>query len=99
MLSARGYFDAIHHALGARIKVSSGPLWMLYAADAVKYTLKTKVLRRRGLSRPSLRDWKSRAHFSPFDNTKPKAVLGWTPEVRQDAFIKAAITDAGLFGF
>ncbi|MDF3416614.1 NAD-dependent epimerase/dehydratase family protein [Sulfitobacter sp. M57] len=99
MLSARGYFDAIHQALGARIKVSSGPLGLLYATDAVKFFLKTKVLRRGGLSKPSLRDWKSRAHYSPFDNSKPKAKLGWTPEGRKDAFIKAAITDAGLLGF
>jgi predicted dehydrogenase/nucleoside-diphosphate-sugar epimerase len=99
MLSARGYFDAIHQELGARIKVSSGQLGLLYAADAMKFFLKTKVLRRRGLSRPSLRDWKSRAHFSPFDNSKAKEALGWKPEPTKDGFIKAAITDAGLLGF
>lgn len=99
MLSARGYFDAIHRSLGAKIKVSSGQLGLLYGADAVKFFLKTKVLRRRGLSQPSLRDWKSRAHFSPFDNRKPKEVLGWSPEAQKAGFIKAAITDAGLFGF
>lgn len=98
MLSARGYFDAIHQKLGARIKVSSGQLGILYAADAMKFFLKTKVLRRRGLSRPSLRDWKSRAHFSPFDNRKPKEILGWKPEPSKDGFIKTAITDAGLLG-
>ncbi|MGC1506304.1 MAG: NAD-dependent epimerase/dehydratase family protein [Sulfitobacter sp.] len=99
MLSARGYFDAIHATLGARIKVSSGQLGLLYGADAIKFFLKSKVLRRRGLSRPSLRDWKSRAHYSPFDNRKPKEVLGWAPEAHKDGFIKAAITDAGLLGF
>ena len=99
MLSARGYFDEIHKTLGARIKVSSGQLNLLYAADAMKFFLKTKVLRRRGLSRPSLRDWKSRAHFSPFDNTKAKDVLGWSPETDKDAFTKAAITGANLLGF
>ncbi len=99
MLSARGYFKAIHDTLGADINVSSGPLLAFYASDAVKFFLKTRVLRRQGLSRPSLRDWKSRAHFSPFDNSKPKAVLGWNPEARKDAFIQAAITEAGLFGF
>lgn len=99
MLSARGYFDAIHAELGARINVSSGQLWLLYGADAMKFFLKTKVLRRRGLSRPSLRDWKSRAHFSPFENAKPKQMLGWSPEARKDAFIKGAILDANLLGF
>ena len=99
MLTARGYFDAIHRTLGARIRVSSGPLLAFYASDAVKFFLKTKVLRRQGLSRPSLRDWKSRAHFSAFDNSKPKAALGWAPEDNQETFIKAAVTEAGLFGF
>ncbi len=99
MLSARGYFDAIHDALGARIKVSSGPLMAFYASDAVKFFLKTKVLRRKGLSRPSLADWKSRAHFSPFDNAHPKAVLGWTPQSDKARFIEEAITRAGLMGF
>lgn len=99
MLSARGYFDAIHQELGAKITVSSGQLGLLYGVDAAKYALKTTVLRRRGLSRPSLRDWKSRAHFSPFDNRKPKEVLGWTPEPDKQAFIRAAIVDAGLLGF
>lgn len=99
MLSARGYFDAIHQKLGARIKVSSGPLGLLYGADAVKFFLKTKMLRRGGLSKPSLRDWKSRAHYSPFDNSKPKEILGWAPEAQRESFIKAAISDAGLLGF
>ena len=67
--------------------------------SSVKYTLKTKVLGRRGLERPSLRDWKSRAHLSPFDNTKPKTMLGWAPEQNRDAFVRAAIAEAGLFGF
>lgn len=99
LLTARGYFDAIHETLGARIRVSNGPLLAFYASDAVKFFLKTKVLRRQGLSRPSLRDWKSRAHFSPFDNSKPKAAFGWAPEANREAFVKAAITEAGLFGF
>lgn len=99
MLSARGYFDAIHKALGARINVSSGHLGLLYGSDAMKFFLKTNVLRRHGLSRPSLRDWKSRAHFSPFDNTKSKEILGWTPEPRKDTFTQIAISDANLLGF
>ncbi|UYV38730.1 NAD-dependent epimerase/dehydratase family protein [Rhodobacteraceae bacterium D3-12] len=99
MLSARDYFDAIHSELGARIKVSSGPLTLYYAADAIKFFLKTKILRRKGQTRPSLTDWKSRAHFSPFDNAKAKSVLGWQPETDRTAFIKAAITRANLLGF
>ncbi|WP_322865350.1 NAD-dependent epimerase/dehydratase family protein [Aquicoccus sp. G2-2] len=99
MLSARGYFDAIFEATGARIKVSSGPLWLFYAADSVKFFLKTKLLHRKGLTRPSLIDWKSRAHFSAFDNSKAKRILGWQPETDRAAFIEKAISRANLMGF
>lgn len=99
MLSARDYFDAIYSALGARIKVSSGPIRAFYLADALKFALKTQVLRRKGLSRPSIIDWKSRAHFSPFDNSKAKRLLGWKPEQDRAAFIDKAIRRANLLGF
>ena len=99
MLSAHGYFKAIHQALGARIRVVPGNLHAFYAADAVKSLLKTYALRRPGVIRPSLADWKSRAHFSPFVNTQPKQVLGWQPEADKARFVENAITNANLFGF
>ncbi|WP_425097882.1 NAD-dependent epimerase/dehydratase family protein [Tropicibacter sp. S64] len=99
MLSARDYFDAIHTELGARIRVSSGNLHAFYASDALKYGLKKYALRRPGVIRPSLADWKSRAHFSPFVNEKPKRLLGWKPEADRTTFIERAITKANLFGF
>ena len=99
MLSGKGYFDAIHKSLGARIRVSTGNLTLFWAADAVKHVLKVYALRRKGLTRPSLADWKSRAHLSPFVNTKPKQELGWTPETDKDRFIEEAIGKANLFGF
>ncbi|MDP2581216.1 Gfo/Idh/MocA family oxidoreductase [Shimia thalassica] len=99
MLSARGYFDAIHKAQNARIKVVSGNLTMFYLTDGVKFFLKKNVLRRKGISRPSLADWKSRAHFAQFDNAHPKQVLGWEPQANEDKFVEDAITKANLFGF
>jgi nucleoside-diphosphate-sugar epimerase len=98
MLSAQEYFEAIHQALGARLRVSTGNLTAFYAADAVKYGLKKYALRRQGVIRPSLADWKSRAHFSAFVNNRPKEVLGWRPEANKVAFIDRAITNANLFG-
>ncbi|SMX31746.1 NAD-dependent epimerase/dehydratase family protein [Maliponia aquimaris] len=99
MLSARGYFNAIHQALGARIRVVPGNLHAFYVADALKYLLKKHALRRTGVIRPSLADWKSRAHFSPFVNTRSKQVLGWRPEADKARFVEEAITRANLFGF
>lgn len=99
MLSGQGYFDAIHKTLGARLRVSTGNLTLFWAADAIKHVLKVHALRRRGLTRPSLADWKSRAHLSPFVNAKPKRELGWTPEPDKTRFIEKAIGQANLFGF
>ena len=99
MLSARGYFDAIARVTGARIRVQPGPLWVYFAADAVKYQLKTRVLRKPGATRASLRDWRSRAHLSRFDNSLPKQVLGWAPEADREAFVDKTIRAANLFGF
>ena len=98
MLSARDYFDAIHRRLGARIKVSSGSLETLWLSDGVKFGLKRYVLRRKGVVRPSLSDWRSRAHLSPFDNSYPKKVLGWKPEPDVEKFLVSAVDQAGLFG-
>lgn len=99
MMGAQDYFDAIEDALGARIRMSRGNLHLMYAADAVKYVLKTKVLRRSDITRPSLADWKSRAHLSPFDSSQSQKILDWHPETDRAAFIRKAITEANLFGF
>ena len=99
MLSARDYFKAVHDAMGARLNVTSSSLHALFAVDAVKHALKVTLLRRKGLTRASLKDWKSRAHFSPFDNAKPKADLGWAPQTDRTKMIDSAITNANLFGF
>lgn len=98
-MTAKGYFDAIHRELGARIVVKAGNPTVFFLAAGVKYGLKKWVLRRTGLDRPSLTDWKSRAHYSPFDNQRPKDILGWQPVEEKSKFVKAAITDADLFGF
>jgi len=99
MMSARDYFDAIHEKYGARISVRPSSLLGFYISDAVKFILKRYVLQKRGISRPSLSDWKSRAHFSPFRNDYPKKVLNWKPEADREAFIRKAIVDPNLFGF
>jgi predicted dehydrogenase/nucleoside-diphosphate-sugar epimerase len=99
MMDARGYFDAIHETLGAKIQVRSGSLYAMYLADGVKFALKKYALRRQGVIRPSLRDWKSRAHYSPFRIEHTKQVLDWHPTTDRKHFVQQAITKAGLFGF
>lgn len=99
MLSARDYFDAIHQEFGAKIKVSPGAPLVFHAIDSIKFFLKSRVLRKSDLNRTSYRDWKSRAHYSSFDNGKPKRVLGWHPEASSEKFVRRAIAQADLFGF
>lgn len=99
MLTARGYFDAIHQRMGARIIVKPGALPMFFATDAMKYALKKYGLRRKGVIRASLSDWKSRAHYSPFDNSYAKELLEWQPEKDKAQFVQRAIVEANLFGF
>lgn len=99
MWSARDYFNAIHTAHGARIRVSSGHMLPFYAADSVKALLKKHLLRQPGVIRASLSDWKSRAHLTPFDNSLPKQVLGWVPEADKAAFARRAVAEIDLFGF
>lgn len=99
MLTARDYFDAIHHRLGARLRVTSGNLTAMWLADGVKWGLKRYALGQREALRASRADWLSRGHLSKFANDRPKADLGWQPEPAREAFLRRAIDEAGLFGF
>lgn len=99
MMTGRDYFAAIHDTLGAKIQVRSGSLYAMYLADGVKSVLKKHALRRQGVIRPSLRDWKSRAHYSPFRIDHTKQTLNWHPTNDRQYFVQQAITNAGLFGF
>lgn len=99
MMSARDYFDAIHEALGARIDVRSGALRMFWLSGKIKYVLKRHVVGLKGLQSESLRDWKSRAHLSPFHNKHAKTTLGWQPEENREAFVRKGIAQTNLFGF
>lgn len=99
LLTGRDYFDAIADAVQARIRVSGSSFMKLHVLEQVKYTLKKHVLRKQGLARIPLSDWKSRGHLSPFDNAKARRDLNWTPVADKDEFVRRAITDANLFGF
>lgn len=99
MMSARDYFDEIHESLGARVRVTSGSLVSLYVTDSAKYALKRHVLGKKSVERASLRDWRSRAHLTPFDNSKAKQLLGWQPVQDRRDFVRRGIVEANLFGF
>jgi nucleoside-diphosphate-sugar epimerase len=99
LFSARSYFDAIHAHLGARIVVKPGSPYRFYLADMTKYVLKRHALGKKDASFASLKDWRSRAHLSPFLNDKAKGRLGWQPTSDPAVFVEKAITGANLLGF
>lgn len=99
LLTAQGYFAAIRRLTGVQIRVARGNLVVFYLVDVGKYLLKRFALRKTGLRKPLLVDWKSRAHLSAFRNDKAKAALGWQPEADRAAFEARAVGYPGLFGF
>jgi predicted dehydrogenase/nucleoside-diphosphate-sugar epimerase len=99
LMSAQDYFAAIEERTNTRIRVVNGSLTAFYLADLAKYLLKRHVLGRTDLVAPSLVDWKSRAHLSPFRNDHAKRVLGWRPASSRQDFVDRAIDGKLLFGF
>lgn len=98
MLSAREYFQAISDSYGVSMRARPTPVWTYFVVDVVKYWMKRLLAKRRGLTKPSYRDWKSRTQLSPYENNAAKSVLGWCPEADKEQFIKRGIADANLFG-
>jgi predicted dehydrogenase/nucleoside-diphosphate-sugar epimerase len=99
MLTARDYFRAIHDRNQTGIRVSAGNLTMLYLLDMLKFAVKRTLLGRASIVMPTLRDWRSRAHLSPFRNEHSKSTLGWVPEPDRAKFLQKAVGGSHLFGF
>lgn len=98
MLSAQDYFSEISTGYGVKMRAIPTPTWRFFLVDMVKYGAKKILARRKNLTKPTLRDWKSRSQVSPYDNTKPKTFLGWEPEPDKRSFIEKGITGISLFG-
>lgn len=98
MLSSREYFKTIEDAYGVAMRAKPTPLWTYYAIDVVKYWLKRHLAKKKGLTKPSYRDWKSRAQLSPYANEGAKSALGWAPEQDKQRFVERGVATANLFG-
>ncbi|MEL7486999.1 MAG: NAD-dependent epimerase/dehydratase family protein [Pseudomonadota bacterium] len=98
MLTARDYFEEIEKANGVKMRAKPTPIWTYFAVDVAKYWAKKLLARKKNLTKPTMRDWRSRAQLSPFRNDAAKRALGWAPEADREAFVKATIVDANLFG-
>jgi len=98
MLSARDYFHEISKGYGVTMRAKSVPTWRFFLVDMGKYYLKKYFDGRKNITKPTLRDWKSREQNARYDNSKPKQILGWTPETNRNEFIRKGITGIKLFG-
>ena len=98
MLSARDYFDEIGKANGVQMRARPTPIWTYFIVDLAKYWAKRLLAKRKGLTKPSYRDWKSRTQVSPFKNDTTKSALGWRPEPDRTRFIERGVVQANLFG-
>jgi len=99
MLTARDYFCALHEQTGTRIRVSSGNLTLFYLFDLLKFAIKRSLLGRRTVAMPTLDDWRSRAHLSPFPNGHAKKLLGWSPETDKVRLVTRSVGGTHLFGY
>jgi len=98
MLSARDYFEAIEKANEVKMRAAPTPIWTYYAVDVVKYWAKRLLAKRTGMTKPSFRDWQSRAQLSAYENATAKQALGWRPQSDRKDFIQRGVIDANLFG-
>lgn len=98
MLSGRDYFAEVGKANNVAMRARPTPIWTYFVVDLAKYWAKRLLAKRKGLTKPSFRDWKSRAQLSPFKNETAKADLGWRPEADRQRFIQRGVADANLFG-
>jgi nucleoside-diphosphate-sugar epimerase len=89
-LTAREWISELRRALGRdfRFRVQRLPSW--YGEELLKHAVK-RAIGRRDAAKPSWRDLKSRSAARPFDNSRPKRELGWTPVADRAAFLAAAL--------
>ena len=89
-LSAREYVGELARRSGRNIRFHPQPLWLFQAIEIFKWVVK-KATRRPGVNFPSFRDLKSRSCARPFDNSRAKRELGWSPVSDRERFIERAI--------
>jgi nucleoside-diphosphate-sugar epimerase len=76
-LTANDYLDEVERRAGIRLKRVPTPSYRAFAGALVKWAVKSAG-GSDGL-RPSYSDWRGRTFASPFDCSKARNELGWTP--------------------
>jgi predicted dehydrogenase/nucleoside-diphosphate-sugar epimerase len=92
-LSAEEYLEALREASGRDIRLHRQAIAKWYGVEMAKWIVKA-VARRRENVFPSYRDIASRSLRSPFDCSRAKQVLNWTPVSDRARFIELGIWQA-----
>jgi nucleoside-diphosphate-sugar epimerase len=94
-VNAREYLDELEKHAEVRLIRRSGPIWQFFAADAVKWAVKT-VAGYPERSLPSYRAWEGRTAAAFFDCAKAKRLLGWRPTNDRTLLVEAGIRAPAL---
>jgi predicted dehydrogenase/nucleoside-diphosphate-sugar epimerase len=88
-LSARELLREVNLAAGRRIRFHPRPLWLLHAADILRWT--AKKIARREAAFPSWRDLKSRTLAPRFEANLARERLGWKPVEERERFLDLCV--------
>jgi nucleoside-diphosphate-sugar epimerase len=92
---ASEYLDELERHAGVRLTRRHGPIWRFFAADSLKWLVKT-LARYPDRPLPSYRAWEGRTAAAFFDCSKAKRLLGWQPTTDRAALIHAGIRVTAL---
>ncbi len=89
-VNASEYLDELEKHADVRLSRRAGPIWRFFAADALKWAVKT-IARYPDRPLPSYRAWEGRTAAAFFDCSKAKRLLGWRPISDRETLVEAGI--------
>ncbi len=91
LLSARAYVAAMQARANIPVQAAPRAIWRYWIEDLVRELAKG-VIRHPNRRRPSLHDWRCRAHRTAYDARGSAEALGWRP-----AGTRAALIERGIY--
>lgn len=88
-ITANDYLDEVEHRAGIRLRRVATPSYRAYTEAMVKWAIKS--VGGSTALRPSFSDWRGRTFASPFDCTKARQELHWSPTESREAMVAKGI--------
>jgi len=89
-LTAHDYLDELERSSGLKVRRVPTSSLRYFAEEVAKYTVKM-LGRDPNCRRPSYAEWSGRTCRAPFDTSRAKEVLGWTPAASRDVIVQHGI--------